>query len=470
MKGWSLALATLAFVFTGIALAADEDKDLDLIPGQSSHSEQVLGPASGSLFGGEGRLFVENALSFAATRNDLLVPVPAPTSPRWQEQFFGDARMEWPLGSNAHAVYSGRLNLVAEDGLGFPNRGNVTNDLREAYVSVEPHPRSYFDAGRINLKSGVALGFNPTDFFKARAVVDPLTADPSALREDRLGTVMIRGQRVGEASSLMVAYAPHLTHQVPLAPDPYRGFDPLWGRTNGTDRWLVKASAQLGDGVNPEVLAYGEKDKWQLGVNIAESMGQSTVAYLEWSGGRNVSIADQALEFARATGTIPPDAPGVFTQGSDERFRSRVAVGASYTTESKITFNLEYHYNGAGFSRADWNRWFAAGEGRPDSSAIVRTLWYIRDYAAAQQEPIQQHSIFVRADWVDAFVPKLELTGFVMADAADGSSLWQGESNYATTDLWSFGVLASGTTGGRHSNFGSLPRETRILLKVMRYF
>jgi len=77
--------------------------------------------------------------------------------------------------------------------------------------------------------------------------------------------------------------------------------------------------------------------------------------------------------------------------------------------------------------------------------------------------------VFLRADWIDAFVPKLELTGFVLADARDGSTTWQAEANYAKTDLWSFGVLAAGTTGGRRSNFGSLPREASILFKVTRY-
>src|SRR5215468_2405634 len=239
MRRWAVAFVTLAF--TGIAVAADEDKDLDLIPGQLSRPEKSDGPKSGSLFGGEGRLFVENALTSTAVRNDLLVPFPPPLPPRWEERFFGDARIEWPLASNAHVAYSGRLSFVAQEGLGFPNRGNVTNDLREVYASIEPQPRSYFDAGRINVKSGVALGFNPTDFFKTRAVVDPLTADPSALRENRLGTLMLRAQHVGERATVSALYAPRVTDPAPIGDDRYRGFDPLFDRTNGSNRWLVKA-------------------------------------------------------------------------------------------------------------------------------------------------------------------------------------------------------------------------------------
>jgi len=444
---------------------AGEDDDLGLLPQSSPTAVPRSAPTAAT-----SRLFVENAATFSSVRGGLLVPAPPPFTPRWEERLLADARIEWPVATNAHMTYSGRLNLMVQDGLGFPNRGNVTNDLRELYASVEPRDRTYVDAGRINLKSGVALGFNPTDFFKARAVIDPLTSDPSALREDRLGSAMVRAQRVGEASSIMVAYAPKVTDPAAIASDPDRGFNPLWGRTNGTERWLVKASAQLGDGVNPEVLAFHENGRWKFGANIAESVGQKSVVYLEWSGGKRLGIADEAFAFGRTTGTIPSGAPIPITQGGDERFRNQVAVGASYTNESKVTFNLEYHYNGAGFSRSDWGRWFSAGEGEPNSSPVARELWYVRAYASDRQEPIQRHTVFLRADWVDAFVPKLDLTGFVLADARDGSTLWQAEANYAKTDLWSFGVLAGGTTGGRRSNFGSLPRGGSVVVKATRYF
>jgi regulation of enolase protein 1 (concanavalin A-like superfamily) len=42
-----------------------------------------------------------------------------------------------------------------------------------------------------------------------------------------------------------------------------------------------------------------------------------------------------------------------------------IRMCAAYTTESRITFNLEYHFNQAGFARADWRNWFAAGHASP---------------------------------------------------------------------------------------------------------
>lgn len=461
--GW---LAPLAFA--GAAMAADEDRDLDLIPRAGPPAKQE--DAATRSTDANRRVFVENAFALASRREDLLVPSPPPLPPRWEERLFADARVEWPLGSRAFVAYSGRLGARAREDAGVPDRGHVTHDLREIYASAEPWTRDYLDAGRINLKSGVALGFNPTDFLKARAVVDPLTADPSALRENRLGTLMARAQHVGERGSLSVAYAPRVADHAPLAADPDRGFSPLFGRTNATQRWLVKASAQLGGGVNPEALLFRENGRVKAGANLAQSVGQSAVVYLEWSGGRRLPILDEALAFGRQRGSIPASAPDVIATGGRERFRSQAAVGASYTTETKITFNLEYHYNEAGLSRADRDRWFALGEGRPASSPVVRELWLVRAYAADRQEPLQRRSVFLRVDWVDFLVPKLGLTGFVLADASDGSTLVQLEANYARTDLWSFGVLATGTTGGRRSNFGSLPQAGAILFKATRYF
>jgi hypothetical protein len=462
-----LAAALAALAFAGAAFAAGEDKDLDLIPrSDRPASPGTAPPASGNE---NQRVYVENALSFASLRQGLLVPSPSPLPPRWEERLFADAHKEWSPGRGALFVYSGRLNVRDEEGFGFLHQRNVTHDLREGYTSFEPWTREYLDIGRVNVKSGVALGFNPTDFFKARAVVDPLTSDPRALREDRLGTLMVRGQHLGESESFSVTYAPGVNRPAPIAADPDRFFSPLFARTNGTDRLLVKASARLGDGMAPEALLLREKGRVKIGANITESIGQSTVVYLEWAGGRRRGIIDEALAFGRQVGTIPASARDVITQGGEEHFRNQAAVGASYTTQNKVTFNLEYHYNEAGFSRADWNRWFTTGEGRDASSPIARQLWFLRAYASDQQEPLQRHAVFLRMDWVDFLMPKLEVTSFALADAQDGSTLLQLSADYARSDYWSFGVLATATTGGRRSNFGSLPQASSILFKATWY-
>ena len=450
---------------------ADQDKDLDLIPQAVQQETTNTRAAAPKAIDTGGRLYLENAFSVTSLRSQLIVPAPGPRPFNWQERLFLDVRKEWRLASPLTFTYSGRVNFRAEDDLSFPTHENLINDLREAYLGWQPWERTYFDLGRINLKSGVALGYNPTDFFRTRAVVEPLSADPTVLREDRLGTLMVQAQQLLGAGSLSVAFAPKLYEPSPIYTSVnLPSSNPMLDRTNAQNRFLAKGSLNVGDRFSPELLLYREGDQTRFGTNLAESFGQKWVSYLEWSGGRRASLIDDALHYGRNTGTLPLNAPSFIPESSHESFQNELAIGASYTTETRITFNFEYHFNQAGFTRADWRNWFATGHTHSAASPVVGELWYLRDYALDQQDPISRHSVFLRADWVDAFIPKLELTGFVNADTYDGSGLLQISADYYLSDHWTVGGLIATNFGPARSDFGSLAEAANFMFKVARYF
>ncbi len=462
-------------VWAGAAARAadspEEDRDLNLIPSAAPTAPPPHAPlAAGALQ----KIYVEDAFTGSWLQGGALAPALPPPPPRWEERALLDVRKEWHVGEGLRLAYSGRLNLRAEDGLGFPNRENLIHALREAYLSWEPRERLFFDVGRINLKSGVALGFNPTDFFKTRAVVEPLSVDPVVLREDRLGTLMLRAQRVWARGSLTAAYAPAVASDSPIYTSfDLRSLDPMFDRTNAHQRWLLKGTVDVAEGFSPELLAYGSQRRVRLGANLAENVGKSVVTYLEWSGGRRGSVSEDALAFGRATGTLPAATAGVLPGLAPVGFRNELAVGASYTTAlPKITFNVELHYDQAGFSGTDWDEWFrnGGGAGAGAQAPIERALWYVRDYAADQQQLISRRFAFLRMDWVDAFVPKLEMSGFIDTDLIDRSTRLQLGADYYLSDRWTIGALVLTDSGGRHSDFGSLPQGGSVLLKVERYF
>jgi hypothetical protein len=466
-----IAVLTLLLVASAAARAQEsdpEDKDLNLIPPSSPAPLAAAAPvASGALQ----RIFLEDAVTQSWLENGL-VPAPAPQTSRWEERALLDVRKEWHVGADLRLTYSGRLNLRAEDGLGFPNHENLTNDLREAYLSWEPLDQFFLDVGRINLKSGVALGFNPTDFFKTRAVVEPLSVDPVVLREDRLGTLMLRAERVWTRGSVTAAYAPAVASDSPIYTSfDLRSFDPMFDRTNAHDRWLLKGSVDVAEDFSPELLAYESQGRVRFGANFAQNVGQSVVAYLEWSGGRRGTVSADALASGRATGSLPVGAASVLPDLGAVGFRNQLAIGASYTTSlPRITFNLELHFNQAGFSGADWDQWFRTGSGATPLSPMAGALWYVRQYASDQQELISRRFAFLRMDWVDAFVPKLEVSGFIDTDLTDGSTRLQLGADYYLSDHWTIGGLVLVDAGARHSDFGSLPQAGSVLLKVVRYF
>ncbi|MGH8180641.1 MAG: hypothetical protein ACRETR_06645 [Steroidobacteraceae bacterium] len=472
MKLAPRALLVLGLVLGSCAAMAGEsdpqDNDLKLIPPAALGAPAPQPQAAGS----PGRkIFLEDALTESWLQNPP-VPAPPPAPPRWEERALLDVRSEWQINERLHLTYSGRLNLRLEDGLGFPDHENLTNDLREAFVSWEPLERLYLDVGRFNLKSGVALGFNPTDFFKTRAVVEPLSADPVVLRDDRLGTLMLRAERVWTGGSLTAVYAPAVASDSPIYNElDLRSFNPMLDRTNAHERWLLKGTLDVAQGFSPELLAYESEGRVRWGTNLAQNIGKSSVAYLEWAGGRQGTVSRDALDFGIATGSLSAAAARVLPDLGRVEFRNQVAVGFSYTTDlPKITFNLEFHYEQAGFSGTDWADWFRTGSGASPLPPVAGALWYVRGYAADQQQPLSRRYAFLRMDWVDAFVPKLEVTGFIDTDLIDGSARVQLQADYYLSDRWTIGGLALVDTGGRRSDFGSLPQGGSVLVKAARYF
>src|SRR6201999_1263826 len=91
---------------------------------------------------------------------------------------------------------SDRLNVFEQDGREALASDTLRNDLREASATWQPVVSYYLEAGRINVRNGAALGFNPTDFFKMRSLVGQASLDPSVLRQNRLGTLMVRAQTI----------------------------------------------------------------------------------------------------------------------------------------------------------------------------------------------------------------------------------------------------------------------------------
>jgi hypothetical protein len=461
-RGVARALLLLALAWSGTAVA-QQDADLALIPPDSQSPPKLSGSRSGQ------NVYLENALTAISLRDDL--PVAAQPSYDWQERLLLDVRAAWEVGRATRLILSDRLNLRAESDLSFPEHESVVNDLREAYTEWQPADQTYLAVGRINLKSGIALGYNPTDYFKTRTVSEPLSADPTVLREDRLGTVMLRLQHIWRGGSFTLAFAPRLRRPSPIYSNTeLASFDPMLGRTNSDNRFLLKSTIDLSPDMSPEVLLYHDDLGTRFGLNLSKTLGQSVVAYVEESISRRQDLIAEALDFGRATGSLPAGVPDEPPSSPNSSRKNELAVGASYTTASRVTWNLEYHLNQAGFTSRDWSRWFAIGSEPAAPPALANELWYVRGHALDQQQQNTEQAAFIRADWTDAFGVNLELSGFANVDLRDGSGQAQGEADYFLSNSWTLGILAAGDFGSPRSDFGSLPTSYTVLLSLRRYF
>lgn len=465
------AILALPLLAAGAA-AADENTDLELIPGAAQQNASppaadgtAPAPPAAPAPPPQGRFYVEDAATAWSLRGGLVVPQPS-TSTDWQNRTSLDGRYEWHLDPSLSATFSDRFNLLEESDFDFPSHHTFRNDFREAYASWEPVAQTYLELGRFNLKNGAALGYNPTDFFKTRTLVDQASLDPSVLREDRLGTAMVRTQHIWDGGSVSLSFAPKLVSPAPIAVTVEPSIDPGFNRTNAADRLLFTGNVDLPADISPEFLFYHEGSQTRFGADISRSVSDAIVAYAEWAGGRQLDVTDAALDFGKATGTLPFYVP----TENNVAFRNDVAVGASWTSEEKITVNLEYHYHQAGFSGDQWRNWFATGAANVRDPLVTGALWYVRAYAADQQTPMTQHEVFLRADWTDAFITNLELTGFSFVDLYDGSTLSQVSASYFLSDRWTVAALASASLGSPRSERGSMPQAESVILQLVRYF
>ena len=346
-----------------------------------------------------------------------------------------DARLDTTLAPGWRAVLADRLDLNRADGA---SGNNDVNTLKEAYVSWQAQPDRIADFGRINARNGVALGYNPTDYFRVGALRSVVSLDPASLRENRLGSAMLRAQTLWEGGSLTALYSPKLGDRPSAA-----AFSPDLGATNARARWLMAFSQKLSDALNPQwLLSGGAGQSPQLGLNLTALPNDATVVHFEWSGGRSPSLAAQAL--------ISPD---------DTAFRSRLASGLTYTTPGNISLTAEYEYNGAGMGRSGWD---ALRRGSPAGYGLYR------GYAANVQDPATRHNLFLYAFWQDALVKRLDVAAMVRHDLLDHSRLQWLEARYHWTRV-DFALQTQLNTGAPGSNYGA-SADRRIWQALLRYF
>jgi hypothetical protein len=361
----------------------------------------------------------------------------APAGPNtWTEEdrlsfdFVYDGRVAPEL----RAVFSDRLDLT--HGNATPRESNV-NTLREAYASWQKSPQEIIDLGRVNLRYGVAVGYNPTDYFKANAVRFVVSPDPASLRENRLGTIVVQGQKLWSDSSLSAAYSPRLDG---AASDQTFSLDV--GATNFSNRWLVAASHKLSPSFSPQVMLFGGEDMpTQLGLNLSALVNSSTVAFAEVSAGRGPSLAEQAAALV----------------GHDNS-QERAALGFTTTTNFNLALTAEAEYNSAAPDRAQWD---ALRMSNPLSA--LRLLGVAR---ALQDLPVRK-AVFIHGLWQDMLIKHLDLQGFVRGDLETNSRTQWLELRYHWTrvDVELQWQVNSGAPG---SVYGTVPprRSTQAVLRV----
>lgn len=349
-------------------------------------------------------------------------------SPRWRIFVADRIDAHWPATRSQQG--------------GPEHQNRAVNVLKEAYVSWRARPETLLDTGRINVHNGVATGYNPTDYFRAGALRSITSIDPASLRENRQGSIMLRGQHLWRNGSLTVLHSPSLARES----NP-KGFHLDPGATNRHERTLIALSWITGAVLTPQWLVYHEARRaTQFGLNLAALLSDTTVAQIEWSGGRAPS------QWAQAVAPLIGAPRGA-------TWRNRLAVGLTHTTPYKLTVTTEWHYNGAAPDDAAWTA-------MRDAPLPLYTRY--RAWAATAQEPPTRRALFLHALWQDAPVPRLDLALMHNRDLTDGSHRTWLEARYHLNRV-EYVLQWQRNSGAALTSFGAAP-ELHGWQVALRYY
>lgn len=416
--------ATLLGLLLPLACAAQQDLPSDLDALRLADQAPEIAPVPAK----EWKSFAELAAGSSRRRDGRL---------ERSHRLSLDFQTEQNLSPELRFNFANRLDLGWPAGQVAGHDTHAIHTLKEAYLGVRLDEETLLDAGRINVRNGVASGYNPTDFFRLGAVRAPVSITPTSLRENRQGSVMLRGQRLWDSGSFTALFSPHL-HRPPSS----NGLSPDLAATNQSNRLLLALSQRLAPGFTPQFLLYQESGRpLQLGANLTTLVNDSTVGYLEWSGGRRPDLLDEALR----------------TPAAPVRWRNQLAAGLTYTTPTKLSLTAEYQYHGAALSDAAWQ-------------ALSRTapLAYgpYRNWLQTTQETPSRQSLFFHALWQDAFLPRLDLSLMHNHDRSDHSRRSWLEARYHEGSL-EYAVQWQAHQGSPWSQFGAVPqaRSWQFLLR-----
>lgn len=343
-----------------------------------------------------------------------------------------DVRLDATVAPGLRAVLSDRLDLTRSEGTAARDD---TNTLREAYLSWAASESLSLDLGRVNVRHGAAMGYNPTDWFKEGALRAVVSPDPAVLRENRQGTFVLQAQQVWGAGSLTAALSPKLASQ----PDD-DSFALDEGSTNPRNRWLVAGSTKLSDRVTPQLLLHGGSDTpTQLGLNLSALLGDAWVGFAEGSFGNGRSLAAQALGLAET-----------------EHRQRRAAIGLTHTTPFNLTLTAEAEYNSAAPDRASWQA----------LQGVERLM--LLSLADRLQDLPARRAWFLHATWKNALVQQLDLSAFVRRESETRSrSQWlELRYRWARADVALQWQQFSGDAG---SIYGLIPAR-RALELALRFY
>ncbi|WP_425101087.1 hypothetical protein [Tropicibacter sp. S64] len=354
-------------------------------------------------------------------------------------------------------LFNLRARADTVSGQSFRFEDDFNFDVQELAFSFALGPQTTVQVGRINIRNGVATGYNPTDWFKDDSLVVTGSAAPADRRNERLGVFALTGTTTFGQTLVTAGYRPEIDADMGTIWTDRDNFGLQLHRTNPSDAWFLKVSPNIGDNLSLTMNAVMIDGDPGVGFELSGGVGDNLVLYSEVMAQQRLSIADEAL--GTSLGSMGFRNGVGAGQGKEWHYSAALglnwALPASIAGQQDISLTLEYHLNSAGLDGSEIDALAGAtGLDRMAAGAIYGV-------AARRQEPLAQQQVFARAAWNDIWGDSdISLLGFYVPH--DGSGLAQISYDVPVGQNGVFNLRGMTTFGDETSVYGANPNKSSV--------
>ncbi|SFR40069.1 hypothetical protein [Litoreibacter janthinus] len=369
------------------------------------------------------------------------------------------------LSDRASLLFNLRGRIERAEGQTFSLDQSVNLDVQELAISYTVSPQVSLQFGRINIRNGVAVGFNPTDWFKDNSLVTAESAAPADRRRERLGVFAVTGTATVGNTLLQMGYRPKISASTGSVFSDMDSIGLGLDRTNPSDAFFIKATPQFGSNLSVTgnfLLNDGDPG---LGFEVSGTIGDNLVLYGEAFAEKRLSIASEALAGGLGSAAFQQGL-GVSNQKDWELTAAlglNWALPQSFVGARDISVVLEYHLNTAGLTGSQIDTLASAtGADGLAAGAVYGT-------ASRRQEPLARNQIFTRIAWND-FWGDSDLSALGFYVPADGSGLAQISVDVPIGQNATLNLRGISTFGSSTSIYGANPTRRSLQLGMTYVF
>jgi len=243
----------------------------------------------------------------------------------WKNRFYAGINLDL-MRQDTRFISKFRPTLLSDD-----NKTVLRTIIDDLYIDQGITDKFFLTVGKRNIRDGVALGTNPTDFLGEGKEVD-FTKREEERRIEREGNYLVGLDAFYKNVAWTAIFAPRIKH---------------WQKEE--DRVLLKANYFL-ESVDVDMsLHYFNADISGIGFNVSHTANDNLVLYTE-AAFRQGSDKKKV----RLISTGSPNSYAISNMDDKEIF-AHIATGGHYTFQNGINIICEYIYNGDGYNQRDWD-------------------------------------------------------------------------------------------------------------------